>query len=252
MATTTSRTDKLWMIIFDYIDPEKRHGKMWMRNRLVCSTWQRVIRSFTKITIKRLPWQMYAHCECGRVCTKECLKPHAMTMYANRIAALSNICDMTITPHVHLDGRLLTNLTKLSVLRTWGFNREYLPDFQFLTNLKTLRIVHKYGTDECLTHLTNLTELDLNDNRVITGEAFRFLTNLEHLKMSRTTIHCSNLKFLTNLVSLEAYKTDLNYTNIKSLTNLKSLSTRRGVPGKCESIFSGSSDNEDLFHDVSG
>lgn len=104
-----------------------------------------------------------------------------------------------------------TNLEQLKLRRS-GFKEGLYP----LTNLKKLTLDHNTGvTNECLSHLTNLTTLDIEENpkyiceNPITSEGIISLLNLTKLNLKRnTTIDGVGFSCLTNLKKLSLLNND--------------------------------------------
>lgn len=141
---------------------------------------------------------------------------------------------------------LLTNLTILDISfhqivvnrpSNFSLTITHTPTNGSTTNITT--IVQQYAcptdpnqtiatnmvTDASLSHLTNLTNLNISSNQVITDASLSLLTNLTDLNLKKNpNITRESLTLLTNVTTLNLRKNDrISRTVLSSLTNLKNM-----------------------------
>jgi hypothetical protein len=99
-----------------------------------------------------------------------------------------------------------------------------------LTNITNLNLHNNIViTNEGIKHLTNIASLNLDDNEVITNEGIKHLTNITSLDLtSNGVITNEGIKHLTNISSLYLFN-NVVITNegIKHLTNITNLKLER-------------------------
>jgi hypothetical protein len=102
----------------------------------------------------------------------------------------------------------------------------YDGEIKHLTNISNLNL-SKNGviTNEGIKHLTNISNLDLSENRFITNEGIKHLTNITNLYLcNNRVITNEGIKQLTNMSGLNlSYNGVITNEGIKQLTNMSNL-----------------------------
>ena len=160
----------------------------------------------------------------------------------------TEVNDITTLVHIQflrlefngIEGRLSPQLTKLTL--------KHVHNFQFTTlkevpKLMDLAVQNSYASSrkddivETCQFLTNLQNLELEDDSIITNECLPFLTSLKSLSLKwNTLITHSGVSHLTNLTSIDLSNNDeITSDSLKDLAKLERIrESHKRVYGRTE------------------